>query len=120
MTSTDTGDGIDPLSLLETQILMVLAQGDLHGYGIAAELQRRDPEGPRIFPTNLYRRLHDLVDRGLIANAAVELDDSGRARKNFAITEQGRGTLAAAVERLGGIVDQLRSQAAASPGSTSE
>lgn len=120
MTEATDSNGAEPLSLLETQILMVLARGDLHGYAIAGELQRRDPDGPRIFPTNLYRRLHDLVDRGLIANAGTELDDSGRARKNFAITELGRSTLAAAADRLGDLVEQLRSHVATSPGSASE
>lgn len=117
MTGSSAAASREPLSLLETQVLMVLAQGDLHGYAIATELQRRDPEGPRIFPTNLYRRLHDLVDRGLIERAGVELDEAGRARKNFAITAVGRATLAAATERLGEIVDQLRSQAVTSSGS---
>lgn len=95
------------LSMLETQVLMVLTRGELHGYAIALEIQERDPQGPRIYPTNLYRRLHDLVDRGLIANAGTELDDKGRARKSFAITESGRGALAAQTARLTSFVDEL-------------
>lgn len=120
MTDRAQRTSLEPLSLLETQILMVLAEGQLHGYGIATEMQERDPDGPRIFPTNLYRRLHGLVDRGLIEHAGVELDETGRARKNFAITELGRSTLAAAADRLGDIVRQLRSHTATSPGSASE
>ena len=92
------------LSLLETQVLMVLARNDLHGYAIAIEIQRRDPQGPKIYPTNLYRRLHDLTDRGLIDTAGAELDDKGRARKTFAITTGGREALAAQTARLAGFV----------------
>lgn len=120
MTDPARDQSPEPLSLLETRILMVLVPGKLHGYGIAGQLQRRDPDGPRIFPTNLYRRLYDLVDRGLIEPAGVELDDTGRSRKNFAITDLGRRSLAVAAERLGEIVEQLRSQAQTSPGSISE
>lgn len=96
------------LSLLETQVLMVLASADLHGYGIALEIQRRDPDGPKIYPTNLYRRLHHLADRGLIANAGTELDDKGRARKRFAITDFGREALSTQTSRLAGFVEELR------------
>lgn len=96
------------ISMLETQVLMVLARDDLHGYGIALEIQRSDPDGPKIYPTNLYRRLHDLADRGLIANAGTELDDKGRARKSFSITNVGREAMSAQTQRLAGFVDELR------------
>jgi len=107
MTET-TMDRQAALSMLETQVLMVLAGSDLHGYGIALEIQRRDPDGPKVYPTNLYRRLHDLADRGLIANAGTELDDKGRARKAFAITNVGREALSAQTQRLAGFVEELR------------
>lgn len=107
MTETTMGRQVT-LSMLETQVLMVLARADLHGYGIALEIQRRDPDGPKIYPTNLYRRLHDLADRGLIANAATELDEKGRARKTFAITNVGREALSAQTQRLAGFVEELR------------
>ena len=102
------------LSLLETKVLMVLASGDLHGYGIATEIQRRAPDGPRIFPTNLYRRLHHLVECGLIEKGAAELDDNGRARKNFRITAAGQDYLALETDRLSSLVDELRASAIAS------
>jgi len=107
MTNTAT-DRQAALSMLETQVLMVLARDDLHGYGIALEIQRRDPDGPKVYPTNLYRRLHDLADRGLILSADTELDDKGRARKTFAITDVGREALSAQTQRLAGFVDELR------------
>ncbi|NKB90370.1 MAG: PadR family transcriptional regulator [Acidobacteria bacterium] len=96
------------ISMLETQVLLVLASTKLHGYGIALEIQKRDPDGPKIYPTNLYRRLHDLADRGLIANSGTELDDKGRARKTFSITDGGREALASQTSRLAGFVDELR------------
>jgi DNA-binding PadR family transcriptional regulator len=96
------------LSMLETQILLILSTGDLHGYAIALEIQRRDPAGPKIYPTNLYRRLHALADRGLIDNAGTELDERGRARKRFTITETGRTTLESQTRHLEGFVEALR------------
>ena len=55
-----------PLTTLEFRVLLVLMDGDLHGYGIAKEVERTDASLGKIFPTNLYRRLRDMADRGLI------------------------------------------------------
>lgn len=111
--------GAEPLNEIETRILMVLAGADLHGYGIAKELEQ-DGEGPSVLPTNLYRRLHDLVDKGLIAHAGLETDDSGRPRKNFTITDQGRSRLAGEAERLAELVRRIESQSLASQRDTAK
>ena len=99
---------------------MVLARSDLHGYGIAKELEESDDSAPSVLPTNLYRRLHDLVDKGLIANAELTTDDSGRPRKNFTITEAGRARLEEEAERLSALVKEIESRSLASPPKTVE
>ena len=106
------------LNELETQILLVLASSSLHGYGIAKELERRDPDGPRLFPTNLYRRLRELAVRGLIEPAGVELDESGRARKNFKITSLGHKSLREASDRFAALLAALQEQGLTSPESS--
>ncbi len=86
------------LSSLETHVLLVLAEHDLHGYGIAKAIERR--EGPRIFPANLYRHLKSMAARGLIQPQPPTLDESGRARRQFHITNLGQAAVRQEGQRL--------------------
>ena len=110
----------ETLSELEIRILTILGRDGLHGYGVAKQLQEDQPDGPTILPTNLYRRLHELVARGLIANADLTTDDSGRPRKNFTLTAVGRERLGMEAERLAALVREIESQALSSPRSPAE
>jgi PadR family transcriptional regulator, regulatory protein PadR len=74
-------------------VLAILAEADSYGYAI---LQRvREVSGGRIEWTDgmLYPVLHRLERLGYIA-ARWEIADSGRRRKYYAITSQGRVQLA--------------------------
>lgn len=108
-------DAAQPLNEIETRILMVLARADLHGYGIAKALEESDDSAPSVLPTNLYRRLHELVDRGLIDNAELTTDESGRPRKNFTLTEAGHERLETEAERLSALVREIESRTLPSP-----
>jgi DNA-binding PadR family transcriptional regulator len=94
-----------PLHALELQVLLVLMDGELHGYGIAKEIERRDVRAGKIFPTNLYRRLRDMVDRGMIVEAP---DPGSEQRRLFGITPFGRQVARAEVERLEAVVQTAR------------
>jgi DNA-binding PadR family transcriptional regulator len=76
------------LTTLEFRVLLVLMDGDLHGYGIAKEIERRDASLGKIFPTNLYRRLRDMAQRGLIEHLPAIAD--GDQKRQFRITTLGR------------------------------
>ena len=54
-------------------ILLALAGADLHGSGIAQEVQRLSEGRIRMWPVALYGSLQELCDRGLIS----ELKDPG-------------------------------------------
>jgi PadR family transcriptional regulator PadR len=96
------------LDELETHVLLVLADGDLHGYAIAKEMERRG--GPAIYPANLYRRLNALAAEGLIEALPPRLDESGRARKAFRLTAAGVEAVREQGARLRALVDAIETR----------
>lgn len=99
----------DPkLDELETHVLLVLADGDLHGYAIAKEVERRG--GPAVFPANLYRHLNGLARRGLVQAQPPQLDDSGRARKAFRLTATGLAAVRIQGERMRSLVQAMEAR----------
>ena len=95
-----------PMRPLEFQVLLVLMEGELHGYGIAKEMERRDPRLGRVFPTNLYRRLRDMAEKGMIAEQAGADEEQ---RRLFRITPFGKRVAGAEAERLEALVRSARS-----------
>jgi DNA-binding PadR family transcriptional regulator len=102
---------------VEFDILLVLADGEAHGYAIIREAQERDPAGRRIETGTLYRALRRLVSDGLIRPAeprpAEEAED-GR-RSYYAITPFGRVVAQAEARRLAAQVEAARSRALLAP-----
>jgi DNA-binding PadR family transcriptional regulator len=94
-----------PMHPLELQVLLVLMEGDLHGYGIAKEIERRDTGLGKIFPTNLYRRLRDMAQKGMISEA---VEPEGDQRRLFRITPFGHLVARAEAERLEALVISAR------------
>lgn len=99
------GAGVEdilPLHPEAFRILVILRDGERHGYAIVKELER-DPGRPgRVLPANLYRRIRWLVDHGLIeesdARPDPELDDE--RRRYFRVTEFGEDVARAEAHRL--------------------
>jgi len=100
----DPGQHI-PMHPLEFQVLLVLMDGDLHGYGIAKEIERRKTGLGKIFPTNLYRRLRDMGEKGMLSE---DDDPSGDQRRLFGITRYGTLVARAEAERLEALVISAR------------
>ena len=94
-----------PMHPLEFQTLLVLLDGELHGYGIAKEIEARQGGFSKVLPTNLYRRLRDLAEKGLILEAEEE---GGSHRKLFRITPWGREVARAEARRLEALVRLAR------------
>jgi DNA-binding PadR family transcriptional regulator len=92
------------------QILLALADRDLHGLAIMHDVLERTGGRMRLWPGMLYRNLSRLVDDGL----AVEIDaprdaEPGGGRPRFyRITPLGRRACAAEARRLAAFVDAAR------------
>ena len=88
-------------------VLGILADGDLHGYGI---LKRVDElSGGRMQWTDgmLYPLLHRLERQGHV-EASWGVSDVGRRRKHYAITAAGRQALAERQHQWGVVADALK------------
>jgi DNA-binding PadR family transcriptional regulator len=104
--------GIDrrlPLRTVEFHILLSLAAGERHGYGIIQDIQTR---GETTVPDvgTMYRALARMVDEGLIAAAARRpAPDADDERRNYyTITDEGRRVAKAEVRRLEALMRAAR------------
>lgn len=106
------------LSALETHVLLVLAEGDLHGYGIAKAIEQRD--GPKIYPANLYRHLNAMAARGLIESAGSRVDAAGRLRKQFRVCAGGLEAVRSEGRRLRILLDEIEHKNLLAPDTASK
>ena len=101
-----------PLKPIMFQILLVLGEGERHGYAIVKALEDEEGPGLDVDPGNLYRSLRTMLRLGLIAETDrrpdPELDDE--RRRYFAVTPFGRDVAQAEARRLEGLVRLARKQ----------
>jgi DNA-binding PadR family transcriptional regulator len=92
------------------QILLAVADRDLHGLAIMNEVLERTGGRMRLWPGMLYRALGRLADMNLVVE--VEPPDGAAATggrpRFFRITPAGRRACAAEAERLAGFVEVAR------------
>jgi DNA-binding PadR family transcriptional regulator len=93
------------LKSADFHILLVLADGPRHGYGIMKEAETESGGAVRLEIGSLYRILSRLLDAGLIEDA-----DSDERRHYYRITRLGRRVLKAEAERLAGLVELVRAR----------
>jgi DNA-binding PadR family transcriptional regulator len=100
-------DPIDvlPLAPRDLLVLVVLAEGPLHGYGIVKAVEERSETGVLLDPANLYRVLRRMRDQGWVDECE---DDGSDRRRTHEITPRGRAVLRAEVERLDRLVKHAR------------
>ena len=104
-----------PLSAATLHILLALAGGNLHGYGIIKEVVRNSDGHYRMGPGTLYDNLKKLMDAGLVSDAPASSSSKRKSastkeddRRFYTLTKEGRGVLAAEVDRLQSVISQAR------------
>ena len=104
-----------PLSAATLHILLALAGGNLHGYGIIKEVAFNSEGHYKLGPGTLYDNLKKLMDAGLVSDAPPISSSKRKSastkeddRRFFTLTKEGRGALAAEVDRLQSVVSQAR------------
>ena len=92
------------------QILLALADRDLHGLGVMHEVLERTGGHMRLWPGMLYRNLERLVAGALVVEIGPPpLAEPGGGRpRYFRITPAGRRACAAEARRLAGFVAAAR------------
>lgn len=98
-----------PLTPLAFEVLLALADGPRHGYGIILEVGERTDGLIRLRTGTLYVLLQRLVDQELIDESAKRPgpDDDSR-RKYYSVTPLGRAVLEAEARRLAAVVGEAR------------
>ena len=96
-----------PLHPLEFRILLVLLDGPSHGYRIVRAIEESAEVG-RIWPANLYRRIRDLLGRGLIEEVAPPAGEADGRRTHVGLSALGRRVAEAEAIRLERLVTEAR------------
>jgi len=96
-----------PLTPATFQILLALAAGERHGYGIMQEVEALTEGRVRLGPGTLYRTLRTLLGGGLIAEAAERpAPESGDERRRYyRLTSAGHRAAEAEAARLARLVE---------------
>ncbi len=85
-----------PLTAAVFHILLSLAQGDKHGYGVIVDVRERTAGELRLGTGTLYTAIRRLLEQKLI----VETDSADERRRTYALEPLGRDVAAAEATRL--------------------
>jgi DNA-binding PadR family transcriptional regulator len=94
-----------PLKPADFHVLLVLADGPLHGYGIMKAVEQESRGEVKLEVGSLYRLLGRLLQEGLLEMG----DDDGR-RRDYSLTVFGRKVLKAEAQRLAYLVGRVRAR----------
>jgi len=97
-----------PLSPAALHILLALAAGDLHGYGIMLEVTRQSEGQYKLGPGTLYDNLRKLMTQRCVEEVHKRATDDYPRRRYYRLTGLGRRVLAAEVTRLEGVVREAQ------------
>ena len=92
-------------SSVEFQILLALADGPRHGYGIMQEVARQSNDSVQIGPGTLYGALKRMLKAGWVAEAAgrAAAEDPRRTAR-YRLTPAGRQVAAEGARRMAELV----------------
>lgn len=94
-----------PLKPVVLHVLLALAEGDLHGYGVIQSVRERSEGRIQLQTGPFYRHLRKLTDAGLVEESPHRPDDDDPRRgAYYRLTDLGRKVLAAEARRLAGLV----------------
>lgn len=96
------------------QILLALAEGPLHGYGIRRHVAERTDGQVRLGSGTLYEAVARLLAEGLLEEVPPPPDEApagGPPRRYYALTPDGRKALLDELRRMESVVAYARERA---------
>ena len=105
---TSRAQSLLPLKPVDLQILLVLAEDDLHGYGLMKAVEEESGGQVRLEVGSLYRLISRLLDNELIEETGTAGTAAERRRRLYRITPLGRRVAAAEAERLEQVLEVAR------------
>jgi DNA-binding PadR family transcriptional regulator len=109
---------LDPLPSAAFQILLALADSELHGYAIMRQVEEQSNGSIRLGPGTLYSSLQALVEEGLIEEVDRRTEVARRSAANIAaerrryyrLTSSGRKLAHSEAERLANLLRIARAK----------
>ena len=101
-----------PLTPAAFAMLLALAGGELHGYGIIKEVEALTQGQMRLGPGTLYRSIKQMLSARLIEEASERPDPSldDERRRYYRLTHGGQQAARAEAQRLERLVSQARAR----------
>lgn len=100
-----------PLTPIVLHILLVLSEGDRHGYAIAQEIETATAGQVRAGPGTMYGSIQRMLTAGLIEEAtAGKHPDADERRRYYGMTALGQRVLALELQRLVDVVAIARAK----------
>jgi DNA-binding PadR family transcriptional regulator len=90
------------------EILVSLADGDMHGYAMLQDIEARTQGAVVMLPGTLYRALERLLEHGLIREVAAPAGESDPRRRYYRLTATGRRAAHAEGARLWATLTEAR------------
>ena len=101
----------DPLPSAAFQILLSLADGNLHGYGIMRRVEQQSNGRIRLGPGTLYSSIQALLEDGLIEEVDRSSDEGGDERRRYyRLASSGRKQARIEAERLANLLRVARAK----------
>jgi len=97
-----------PLSAAMFHILLALAGGERHGYGIIKEVAAQTERTVKLAPATFYRLARGMQNDGWIADVGNDYDDE--RRRYYRLTPRGRRIAQAEAQRLEELVRVARAR----------
>ena len=93
---------LDPLPSAAFQILLSLADEDLHGYGIMRQVEEQTNGRMRLGPGTLYSSIQAMFEEGLVeeVNGKPDPEAGQERRRYYRMTSSGRQVARAEAERM--------------------
>jgi DNA-binding PadR family transcriptional regulator len=91
-------------------VLLALAPGERHGYGILKDVLRQTDGAVRLGPGTLYGTLQRLMELNWVEETAGPKAEDDQRRRYYRLTRDGRRALSSEVERMEALVRAARAQ----------
>jgi DNA-binding PadR family transcriptional regulator len=103
---------LDPLPAAAFQIMLALADGDLHGYAIMRQVEEQTGGRLRLGPGTLYGSIQSLLEGKLIEEVDRREDIEARSdrRRNYRLTAAGRKIARSEAERMAVVLRVARAR----------
>ena len=110
MESDDRAKSFLPLKPHVFLMLLVLVQGQRHGYALKEELLSRTDGRLNLGPGTLYRTIQALLRDGLTEESEDRPEADDERRRYYRVTPLGRGVVAAEARRLEALIEVARDE----------